>query len=69
MQGRTAFLRPAHVNPALHTSAFTVVSFLGGGGGGGGILRVRGFTGLMKTIIHKQSCEEFVNVFNSSILY
>ena len=43
--------------------------FFGGGGGGGGILRVRGFTGLMKTIIHKQSCEEFVNVFNSSILY
>ena len=33
MQGRTAFLRPAHVNPALHTSAFTVVFFLGGGEG------------------------------------
>ena len=32
MQGRTAFLRPAHVNPALHTSAFTVVFFFGGGG-------------------------------------
>ena len=67
MQGRTAFLRPAHVNPALHTSAFTVVFFFWGGGGG--ILRVRGFTGLMMTIIHKQSCEKFVNVFNSSILY
>ena len=38
-------------------------------GGGGGILRVRGFTGLMMTIIHKQSCEKLVNVFNSSILY
>ena len=32
MQGRTAFLGPAHVNPALHTSAFTVVFFWGGGG-------------------------------------
>ena len=32
MQGRTAFLGPAHVNPALHTSAFTMVFFLGGGG-------------------------------------
>ena len=38
-------------------------------GGGGGILRVRGFTGLMMTIMHKQSCEKFVKVFNSSILY
>ena len=58
MQGRTAFLGPAHVNPALHTSAFTVVFF-----GGGGILRVRGFTGLMMNIMHKQSFEKFVNVF------
>ena len=32
MQGRTAFLRPAHVNPALHTSAFPVGFFFGGGG-------------------------------------
>ena len=66
MQGRTAFLGPAHVKPVLHTSAFTVVFFWGGGGG---ILRVRGFTGLMMTIMHKQSCEKFVKVFNSSILY
>ena len=32
MQGRTAFLGPAYLNPALHTSAFTVVFFFGGGG-------------------------------------
>ena len=67
--GPDGFFKTGSRQPGPHTSAFTVVSFLGGGGGGGGILRVRGFTGLMKTIIHKQSCEEFVNVFNSSILY
>ena len=33
MQGRTAFLRPAHFNPALHTSAFPVGFFFFGGGG------------------------------------
>ena len=32
-------------------------------------LRVWDFTGLMMTIMHKQSVEEFMNVFNSSILY
>ena len=39
MQGRTAFLGPAHVNPALHTSAFTMVFFYGWGGGGEDITR------------------------------
>ena len=34
MQGRTAFLGPAHVHPALHTSAFTVVFIFGGRGEG-----------------------------------
>ena len=52
--------RLTSTRPALHTSAFTV-AFFGG-------LRVRGFTGLMM-IMHKRRSEEFVNVFNSSILY
>ena len=61
MQGRTTGSRqtgPTHVS--VHCGFLL---------GGGGILRVRGFTGLMMTIMHKQSCEKFVNVFNSSILY
>ena len=60
-QGRMAFPdRLTSTRPALHTSAFTV-AFFGG-------LRVRGFTGLMM-IMHKRRSEEFVTVFNSSILY
>ena len=59
---RTGLSQPGPTHVSVHCGFFL-------GGGGEGILRVRGFTGLMMTIMHKQSCEEFVNVFNSSILY
>ena len=32
--GPDGFFGPAHVDPALHTSAFTVIFFFFGGGGG-----------------------------------
>ena len=61
MAGPDGFSGPAHVNPSGPTHLSFHCCFFGG-------LRVRGFTGLMM-IMHKRRSEEFVNVFNSSILY
>ena len=59
--GPDGFSGPAHVNSSGPTHLSFHCCFFGG-------LRVRGFTGLMM-IMHKRRSEEFVNVFNSSILY
>ena len=59
--GPDGFSGPAHVNPSGNTHLSFHCCFFGG-------LRVRGFTGLMM-IMHKRRSEEFVNVFNSTILY
>ena len=65
--GPDGFFRTGSCSPGpTHVSVHCGFYFWGEGGG---ILRVRGFTGLMMTIMHKKSCERFVNVFNSSILY
>ena len=60
---KTGSRQPGPTHVSVHCGFFFFL------GGGGGVLRLRGFTGLMMTIMHKQSCEKLVNVFNSSILY
>ena len=60
--GPEGFPGPAHVNPSGPTYVNFHCGFLWR-------LRGRDFPVLLRTIMRKQSCEEFVNVFNSSILY